>query len=87
MNNRSKWKGFYTDYTNLKILKKKKLKIPIISRKSSIIPRFIGKIFDIHTGKTFLKITVLKSMIGHKFGEFVETRAKFSFKKKKKKKR
>lgn len=87
--NRSKWKGFYTDENFLKnvtILKKKKL-IPTISRKSSIIPKFVGKIFKIHSGKTFSKITVLKEMIGHKFGEFTPTRTKFTFKKKKKKKR
>jgi len=86
--NRAKWKGFYIDENFLKksifISKKKKL-IPIISRKSSIVPKFVGKIFKVHSGKIFSKITVLKEMIGHKFGEFVPTRARFNFKKKKKK--
>ena len=85
--NRAKWKGFYTDekfLNNSKTLKKTKL-IPTISRKASIVPRLVGKIFKIHSGKTFSKITVLKEMIGHKFGEFTPTRAKFAFKKKRKK--
>jgi small subunit ribosomal protein S19 len=85
--NRAKWKGFYTDENllkNLKILNKKKI-IITISRKSTIIPKFIGKTFQIHSGKTFSKITILKDMIGHKFGEFTPTRTKFAFKKKKKK--
>lgn len=85
--NRSKWKGFYIDENfikNFKTLKKKRI-IPTISRKASIIPKFVGKIFNIHSGKTFSKITVLKNMIGHKFGEFTPTRTKFTFKKKKKK--
>lgn len=86
--NRAKWKGFYTDEKFLKkpyeTTSKKKL-IPIISRKSSIIPKFVGKTFQIHSGKTYSKIIVLKEMIGHKFGEFIATRAKFTLKKKKKK--
>lgn len=84
---RAKWKEYYTDakfLKNFEILKKNL--IPTISRKSSIIPKFVGKTFQIHSGKTFLKVTILKNMIGHKFGEFVPTRAKFAFKKKKKKK-
>lgn len=86
--NRAKWKGFYTDENFLKksnFIQKKKFLIPTISRKSSIVPKFVGKIFKVHSGKNFSKITVLKEMIGHKFGEFVPTRAKFTFKKKKKK--
>ena len=80
--NRSKWKGFYTDLKNLQT--KKKNKIPTISRKSYITPVLVGKIFKVHSGKSFSKITISKNMIGHKFGEFVATRAKFIFKKKKK---
>lgn len=85
---RSKWKGLYIDPNikkNFKLLKKKK-SLPTISRASTIIPKFIGLTFEVHTGKTFLEVSVLKEMVGHKFGEFSPTRAKFSFKKKKKKK-
>nr|QYJ09266.1 ribosomal protein S19 [Pleurosigma sp. mgcode 4] len=84
---RSKWKGPYIDPNlkkNLKLLSKKK-SLPPISRDSTIIPKFIGLKFKVHTGKSFLEITVSKEMVGHKFGEFSPTRARFSFKKKKKK--
>lgn len=84
MNNRSKWKGFYVDQKILKNFKKTQV-IITTSRKSSIIPKFIGKIFSVHSGKKFFRITILKEMVGHKLGEFVSTRSKFTFKKKKKK--
>ena len=69
---RSKWKGVYyrnpDDYKETKQIQKK------ISRNSSIIPKFIGETFEVHTGKTFRKVTVTKEMLGHKFGEFAPTR-------------
>lgn len=86
--NRSKWKGPYIDKNitkNIKLLSKKK-SLPIISRDSTIIPKFIGVKFNVHNGKTFVEIPISKEMVGHKFGEFSLTRGKFSFKKKKKKK-
>lgn len=84
---RSKWKGPYINSNFLKQIKisnKKKL-LPIISRNSTIIYKFIGLKFNVHTGKTFTEVAILKEMVGHKFGEFAPTRVKFSFKKKKKK--
>nr|YP_010233627.1 ribosomal protein S19 [Pleurosigma inscriptura]QSZ78244.1 ribosomal protein S19 [Pleurosigma inscriptura] len=86
--NRAKWKGPYIDPNltkHIKFLQKKK-SLPIISRNSTIIPKFIGLKFNVHTGKNFLEISVSKEMVGHKFGEFSPTRGRFSFKKKKKKK-
>jgi small subunit ribosomal protein S19 len=50
------------------------------------VPNFVGKNFNVHNGKNLLEVNVTEEMIGHKFGEFVFTRAKFSFKKKKTKK-
>ena len=79
---RSKWKGPYIDLYLVKKIKKHS--IPIISRASSITPKFIGLTFKVHNGKKFLDVTVLKDMVGCKFGEFVLTRSKFTFKKKKK---
>lgn len=84
--NRSKWKGPYIDSNlpkNLELLNNKKKLFPTISRNSAIIPKFIGLKFNVHTGKTFLEVSVVKEMVGHKFGEFSPTRGKFSFKKKK----
>lgn len=83
---RSKWKGPYLDFNiikNITLLNKKK-SLPIISRKSLIISKFIGIKFNVYNGKTFTEILVSKEMVGHKFGEFSFTRSLFSFKKKKK---
>jgi ribosomal protein S19 len=83
---RSKWKGPYIhglkQDNNLKV-KKPLTKIP---RNIEIVPNFVGKNFYVHNGKNLLEVNVTEEMIGHKFGEFVFTRAKFSFKKKKTKK-
>lgn len=87
MKNRSKWKGFYTDAKFIKNLKNERTSILEIPRKYPILPKLVGKTVNVHSGKSFSKITVVKNMIGHKFGEFVNTREKFIFKKKKKKKK
>jgi len=79
---RSKWKSLYLKPSCLKT----NLNETKISRNSSIIPKFLGLTFQVHSGKLFKKVLVNKEMIGHKFGEFSQTRVIFSFKKKKKKK-
>ena len=74
--NRAKWKGPYIDPNltkHIKLVSKKK-SLPIISRNSTIIPKFIGLKFNVHTGKSFLEISVSKEMVGHKFGEFSPSR-------------
>lgn len=53
-------------------------------RNSTILPIFVGKTIQIHNGKSFTKVTVLKEMVGHKLGEFVRTRKNFKYKKNKK---
>lgn len=82
--NRSKWKGPFINFKNITLENKKKL-IPLISRNSTIIPKLIGLKFNVHTGNNFTEVSISKEMIGHKFGEFSQTRGRFSFKKKKKK--
>ena len=52
-------------------------------RSSTIIPLFIGYIFNVHTGKSYTRFLVTKEMIGYKLGEFSYTRKPFSFKKQK----
>ena len=78
--NRSKWKGIY--------VKVKSKNLPnfslLMPRNSSIIPKFIGRTYKVHNGKNLKKITIIKEMLGHKFGEFFKTRQDFTFKKKKK---
>lgn len=84
---RSKWKGPHVSITHLELLKtSEKQHAYIMTRNSKIIPQFLGLTFNISNGKTFTELTVTDSMLGHKFGEFAFTRAKFSFKKKKSKK-
>ena len=44
------------------------------SRRSTILPEFVGMTFAIHNGKKFLPIYVTENMVGHKLGEFAPTR-------------
>lgn len=53
-------------------------------RNSIIFPTFVGKTVQIHNGKNFIKVIILKEMVGHKLGEFVRTRKTFKYKKNKK---
>lgn len=85
---RSKWKGPFIDEKGLKALEssKKSYIKTRISRKTSIIPKFVEQTFEVYNGKQFVEILVTEEMIGHKFGEFSSTRKRFSFKKTKTKK-
>ena len=79
---RSVWKGPFVDPSLLKKVEKHKkedTKTPIKtwSRKSTIIPEFVGISFLIYNGKKFIPITVSEDMVGHKFGEFAPTRQFF----------
>lgn len=78
---RSKWKGPLI--VEPKNLKKKLLYLP---RNYEITSHVIGLNCNVHSGKKFVKLTLTDEMIGHKIGEFVPTRERFEFKKKKKKK-
>jgi small subunit ribosomal protein S19 len=44
------------------------------SRRSTIVPEFIGLTFAVHNGKKFIPVYVSDNMVGHKFGEFSITR-------------
>ncbi|HWL68608.1 MAG TPA: 30S ribosomal protein S19 [Geminicoccus sp.] len=48
--------------------------IKIWSRRSTIMPEFIGLTFAVHNGKKHLPVYVTDNMVGHKFGEFAPTR-------------
>ena len=84
MSGRAKWKNPFKKKINNNIIKKKFLPI---ERNYEITPNIVGKIFKIYNGKIFLKLTITNEMIGHKIGEFVPTRVKFIFKKKRKAKK
>ena len=44
------------------------------SRRSMILPEFIGVNLAVHNGKTFVSVYVTENMVGHKLGEFSPTR-------------
>ncbi len=44
------------------------------SRRSTILPEFVGFTFAIHNGRKFLPIYVTENMVGHRLGEFAATR-------------
>jgi len=76
---RSIWKGPFVDPSLLKKVEKNKEKsisapIKTWSRKSTIIPEFVGISFLIHNGKNFIPIKISEEMVGHKLGEFCPTR-------------
>ena len=76
---RSVWKGpFFEESLIKKVekLKKDPNKKPIKtwSRKSTILPDFVGFSFLIYNGRKFIPITISEDMVGHKFGEFAPTR-------------
>ena len=48
--------------------------IKIWSRRSTILPQFVGLTFGVYNGNKFLPVSVTENMIGHKFGEFAPTR-------------
>ena len=76
---RSVWKGPFVEESLIKKVEKLKndpIKKPIKtwSRKSTIIPDFVGVSFLIYNGKKFIPITISEEMVGHKLGEFAPTR-------------
>ena len=69
-------------YVEEKLLKKveamnqssRKQPIKTWSRRSMILPEFVGLTFAIHNGKQHLPIFITENMVGHKLGEFAPTR-------------
>jgi small subunit ribosomal protein S19 len=48
------------------------------SRRSTILPEFVGMTFAVHNGKKFIPVFVTENMVGHKLGEFSPTRTFYS---------
>ena len=76
---RSVWKGPFVDPSLIKKVEKLKAQanptpIKTWSRKSTIIPEFVGISFLIYNGKKFIPIKISEEMVGHKLGEFSPTR-------------
>jgi len=45
------------------------------SRRSTIVPEFVGHTLAVHNGKKFIPVYITENMVGHKLGEFALTRA------------
>lgn len=76
---RSVWKGPFVDRHLLKKVEaamqsSRKDIIKTWSRRSTILPQFVGLTFGVHNGKKFIPVLVTDQMIGHKLGEFAPTR-------------
>ena len=77
---RAVWKGPFVEESLMKKVDKyktdpKKIPIKTWSRKSTIIPDFVGVSFLIYNGKKFIPIKISEEMVGHKLGEFSPTRS------------
>ena len=76
---RSVWKGPFVDSYVLKKAEKAREStraeaIKIWSRRSTILPQFVGLTFGVYNGQKHIPVNVTEDMIGHKFGEFAPTR-------------
>ena len=74
---RSLKKGPFVDTHLLKSADKNRGASKVIktwSRRSTIIPDFVGLTFAVHNGKKFVPVYVNENMVGHKLGEFSPTR-------------
>ena len=76
---RSVWKGPFLDAHLLKKAEKVRASgrnevIKIWSRRSTILPQFVGLTFGVYNGQKHIPVAVSEDMVGHKFGEFSPTR-------------
>lgn len=76
---RSVWKGPFVDGYLLSKADKARESgrndvIKTWSRRSTILPQFVGLTFGVYNGNKFIPVLVTEEMIGHKFGEFSPTR-------------
>ncbi len=76
---RSVWKGPFVDGYLLKKAEQARgsTRNEIIrtwSRRSTILPQFVGLTFGVYNGRKFLPVLVTENMVGHKMGEFAPTR-------------
>ena len=76
---RSVWKGPFVHPSLLKKIDKlkdapNKKPIKTWSRRSTILPNFIGLTVAVHNGRQHVPILIVENMVGHKLGEFSHTR-------------
>ena len=76
---RSVWKGPFVEGSLLKKADTARASgrhdvIKIWSRRSTILPQFVGLTFGVYNGRKFIPVNVTEEMVGHKLGEFSPTR-------------
>jgi len=76
---RSLWKGPFVDGYLLKKAEKARTSgrnqvIKTWSRRSTVLPQFVGLTFAVHNGMKHVPVQVTEDMVGHKLGEFSPTR-------------
>lgn len=77
---RSVWKGPFVDMHLMKKVEaalesgKSSVVIQTWSRRSTILPNFVGLTFNVYNGQKFIPVYVTEDMVGHKLGEFAPTR-------------
>ena len=79
---RSVWKGPFVDGYLLEKAENARSSgrseiIKTWSRRSTILPQFVGLTFGVYNGRKFIPVLVTEDMIGHKLGEFSPTRTYF----------
>ena len=75
---RSVWKGPFVEGSLLKKADAARASgrhdvIKIWSRRSTILPQFVGLVFGVYNGQKHVPVSVNEEMVGHKFGEFSPT--------------
>jgi small subunit ribosomal protein S19 len=76
---RSVWKGPFVEASLIKKAEKARgsVRNDVIktwSRRSTILPQFVGLTFGVYNGRKFIPVNVTEEMVGHKLGEFSPTR-------------
>lgn len=76
---RSVWKGPFVDGFLMKKAEAARSSgrhdvIKTWSRRSTILPQFVGLTFGVHNGRKHIPVLVTEEMVGHKLGEFAPTR-------------
>ncbi|MGQ3674181.1 30S ribosomal protein S19 [Xanthobacter sp. TB0139] len=89
---RSVWKGPFVDRYLLKKAEAAQAStrrdvVKIWSRRSTILPQFVGITFGVYNGQKHVPVAVTEDMIGHKFGEFAPSRTYYGHAADKKSKR
>lgn len=79
---RSVWKGPFVDAYLLKKAEASRAGgrndvIRTWSRRSTILPQFVGLTFGVYNGMKFIPVLITENMVGHKLGEFSPTRSFF----------